>query len=53
MSTREQTDNGTRIVETETEARQGVELHRMRYVLAFGAGGAFIALMIAALAWIA
>jgi hypothetical protein len=49
MSARERTNSGSRIVESETEAKQGVELHRVRYVLLFGLGGAILALGIAAL----
>lgn len=31
---------------TEREAKAGIELHRMRYVLAFGLGGAVLACLV-------
>ena len=40
------------VVENEIAARQGVEHHGVRYVLAFGLGGAALALGIAALVFI-
>lgn len=49
MTARERTESGPRIVESETEAKQGVAQHRVRYVLAFSLGGAILALAIVAL----
>jgi hypothetical protein len=36
--------HGAQIVETTTEARQGVTGHNVRYVLAFGIGGVVVGL---------
>ncbi len=52
MPTREPTEDGPRVVESETEAKQGVEVHKMRYVLAIGTIGAFVVLIVAALVFI-
>ena len=37
---------GEQVIETTTEARQGVTGHNVRYVLAFGTGGAILGLLI-------
>lgn len=45
MTYNEQTDDREKkVVLEETEAKQGLELHEMRYVLAFGTAGAVVAL---------
>jgi hypothetical protein len=38
--------HGAQIVETTTEARQGVTGHNVRYVLAFGIGGVVVTFVI-------
>jgi hypothetical protein len=40
------TTSGDRIVESTTEARQGVTGHNVRYVLVFGTLGAVIAMVV-------
>lgn len=45
MVTKQKLDDDTqRVVEEENEARQGVELHAMRYVLAISTIGAMVIL---------
>lgn len=39
--------NGEQIVETTTEARQGVTGHNVRYVLVWGTGGVILVFVIA------
>jgi hypothetical protein len=46
MPLREPTEGEPRIVESKTEARQGRELHRLRYILAISFIGAFAGLLI-------
>jgi hypothetical protein len=40
------TTSGDRVVESTTEARQGVTGHNVRYVLVFGTLGAVIAMVV-------
>jgi hypothetical protein len=47
------TRSGDQVVETATEARQGVTGHNVRYVLLFGTVGAFVALFAAYFAFFA
>jgi hypothetical protein len=46
MPLREPTEGEPRIVESKTEARQGREFHRLRYILAISFIGAFAGLLI-------
>jgi hypothetical protein len=47
MPTTEQTEDGRRVVESPTEARQGAKDNRIRWVLTFGLIGVVIAFAIA------
>jgi hypothetical protein len=47
------TRSGDHVIETATEARQGVTGHNVRYVLLFGTVGAFVALFTAYFAFFA